>query len=276
MRAKEGTFKGAGGLELYHLAWLPDGEPKAVLILVHGLGEHCGRYNNLVNHLVPRGDAIYSFDHRGHGRSPGPRGHVDRWKDFRADVRRLLSRVQAEQPGVPVFLFGHSMGGLIALNYVLHDPSGLRGIIASAPGLDTGGLSPVMLRLARVLSRVAPRLPLPSGLDPEGISRDTEVIERYKQDPLTHSKGTPRAATEGTDAVRWTNAHAADLDLPLLLYYGTADRLVPPAAARRFFERVTHPDKTLHEYEGTYHEPHNDLDKAQVFADIERWLEARV
>lgn len=276
MRHDEGHFRGAGGADLFYQSFAPDEAPRAVIAVVHGLGEHSGRYGTFVDHFVPRGYAILGFDHRGHGRSPGPRGHVSAWSEFREDVGAFLSLARERFPGIPRFLFGHSMGGLIALNYALHDPTGLRGLILSAPGLDSSGLSPVTLALAKVLSRIAPALQLPTGLEAAGISRDPAAVAAYEADPLVHDRGTPRAATEGLAAIRWTLAHAADLRLPLLLYYGTADRLVPPAAARQFFEQVTFPDKTLHEYEGSYHETHNDLDRARLLADLDAWLDAHL
>ncbi len=272
MDERQQTFQSKDGSDLYLRALHPAQAPRAVLAMVHGLGEHSGRYDNLANTLVPRGYALYGFDLRGHGRSPGPRGHVASWQQVRDDVSSFLETVRAQQPEIPLFLFGHSLGGLIALNFALHEPDGLQGVIVSAPGLDSSGLSPVMLALARLLSRVAPKLALSSGLDAAGISRDAEVVRAYQRDPLVHDKGTPRLATEALAAVRWTLDHAAEWTLPLLLYYGTADPIVPPANSRLFFERVPFPDKTLIEYEGSFHEPHNDLDHARVLDDLERWL----
>jgi len=274
MKHSEGTFE-SGDVALYCQSWQPEGEPRAALVIVHGLGEHGGRYGNLVDALVPRGYALHSFDLRGHGRSPGPRGHVDAWADFRNDLRTFVQRVAAQEAGRPLFLFGHSMGGLIVLEYVLHHPEGMRGVIASAPGLSTEGLSPMMVRMARILSRLAPRLSLSSGLDATGISRDPAVVQAYQNDPLVHDRGTPRAAVEGGAAIAWTLAHAADLRLPLLIVHGTGDRLVPCAASRVFFEQVSSPDKTRLEYEGGYHELHNDLDRERVLNDIAAWLAER-
>ncbi len=247
MEHSEGFFH-SGGLDLYRQFWRPEGEPRATLAIVHGLGEHSGRYGNVVAALVPQGYAIHAFDLRGHGRSPGPRGHVDSWADFRNDVGAFLQMVRETEGGRPLFLMGHSMGGLIVLEYVLHHPEGLRGVIASAPGLSTEGLSASMIAMAQILSRIAPRLSLRTGLDAEGISRDPAVVQAYRNDPLVHDRGTPRAAVAGREAIEWTLAHAADLAVPLLIVHGTADRLVPCAASRVFYERVTVADKTRYEY----------------------------
>lgn len=276
MNQQEAHFRGADGLDLHYQSWAPDGDPRAVVAIVHGLGEHGGRYGTIANRLVPAGYKLYAFDHRGHGRSPGPRGHVNRWQDFREDVRAFLTLIRKQEAGKPLFLFGHSLGGLIALNFALHEPAGLDGLIISAPGLDTSGLSPTMLRIAGVLSRVAPKISLATGLDPAGISRDEAEVKAYKIDPLVHGKGTPRLAVEGRAAIEWTLAHADELRLPFLLYYGTADRLVPPGNARRLFDRVSSEDKTLYEYEGSYHESHHDLERDKVLSNLQAWLDAHV
>ena len=272
----EGKFTGAKSTELFYQRWKPADAPRAVIAIVHGFGEHSGRYPNVVNHFVPRGYAIYGFDHRGHGRSPGKRGHINAWSEFRDDVRAFLQLVAAQEPNRPLFLLGHSLGGLIALEYVLRDPTGLRGVIASSPLLAQAGLSPVVITLAKVLSRVAPTTAVKTGLDASTISRDPAVVKAYKEDPLVHSVGTPRLSTEITAAQNWTNAHAGDLKLPLLLIVGSEDKLVPPEGGRKFFDAVTFADKQKLDYPGAYHETHNDVIAPQVMADVERWLGAHL
>ncbi len=142
MNHREGTFRGHGGLELYYQCWRPEGTPLAVLVLIHGFGEHSGRYMNVVNHLVPRGYAIWSFDHRGHGRSPGRRGFVRTWDEFREDIRLFLEMVRQQEGGLPVFLMGHSMGGLMVLEYALHHPGRPAGRHRLRPGPGPGGRFP--------------------------------------------------------------------------------------------------------------------------------------
>jgi alpha-beta hydrolase superfamily lysophospholipase len=244
-----------------------------VLVIVHGFGEHSGRYMNVVNHLVPKGYAIYALDHRGHGRSPGPRGYINSWEEFREDVRAFVRRVAEREMGRPLFLMGHSMGGLIVLEYALHYPEGLKGVVASGPALAQVGVSPALMGMARVLSRIWPRFAMDTGLDATSISRDPEVVAAYQADPLVHSIGTARLGTEMTRAMLWTHEHAREWQLPLLIIHGSADRLVPPEGSHRFFENVPVADKEHIEYEGGYHEPHNDTHRAQVLADLERWLE---
>ncbi len=276
MEHREGTFQGTNALELFYQCWRPDGAPRATLAIVHGFGEHSGRYMNVVQHFVPRGYAIYGLDHRGHGRSPGPRGHINAWDEYRDDVRAFTQLAAAQEPQIPVFLWGHSLGGLIALEYALHYPEGLRGVIASAPLLGQAGVSPILIALARVLSRLAPKFSLSTGLDATTLSRDPAVAPAYTSDPLVHSLATPRLSTEITAAQEWTLAHAGEWRLPLLLFFGTADRLVPPANTRRFFDAVTWADKQKIEYEGAYHEVHNDIIYPQVMADVDQWLEVHL
>ncbi len=276
MKHDEGKFTGATSTELFYQRWRPDGAPRAIIAIVHGFGEHSGRYPNVVNYFVPRGYAIYGFDHRGHGRSPGKRGHINAWSEYRDDVRAFLQLVAAQEPSRPVILLGHSLGGLIALEYVLRDPAGLRGVIASGPLLVQPGVSPALIAMAKILSRIAPGTAIKTGLDASTISRDPAVVKAYQTDPLVHSFATPRFSTEMTAAQNWTNAHAADLKLPLLLIVGSEDKLVPPAGGRKFFEAVTFADKQKLDYQGAYHETHNDIIAPQVMADVERWLEAHL
>jgi len=272
----EGTFDGFEGLELYYQRWLPDGEAKAVLAVVHGFGEHSGRYGNVVDWFAPKGYAVYSFDLRGHGRSPGPRGYVNSFAEFREDLKAFLEFVHEQEPDRPVFLLGHSVGGGVVLEYVLHYPEGLVGVIASAPALAQVGISPFLLLLSKVLSGVLPRLSLNAGLDTTALSRDAAVVDAYVNDPLVHGLGTPRLGTELTKAFEWTQAHAAEMSIPCLIVHGSADRIIPPEDSRVFYENVTFGDKERRAYEGYYHEVFNDVGKEQVLADVEAWVERRL
>jgi alpha-beta hydrolase superfamily lysophospholipase len=280
MQHETGKFEGTGGLELTYQSWHPDPdqERKAVLVIVHGLGEHSGRYGNVVKELLPRGIVVYGFDLRGHGRSAGQRGHVESWSDIREDLDAFSSLVIQQEGDLPRFLMGHSLGGLIVLEYTLRKGKDVayQGVIASGPGLSTDGLSPVLVQVSSFLSRVWPTLSMPSGLEVPGISRDPAVVQAYRDDPLVHGKVTPRGAVGGFAAVRWTLDHAADWSLPLLIVHGGADRLVPAEASRSFFDQLPITDKERIEYEGGYHEPHNDINHKQVTSDLARWLSAHL
>ncbi|HFE67626.1 MAG TPA: alpha/beta hydrolase, partial [Chloroflexi bacterium] len=224
MNHTEGFFPGADGVELYYQAWQPAEPAKAVLIIAHGLGEHSGRYQNVVEALVPQRYAIYALDHRGYGRSPGQRGHINEWAEYREDLRRFVQMVQEKEAERPLFLMGHSMGGCIALNYAEYYPDGLQGVVASAPAVGKLDIPTPLAVMSKLLSSVWPTLSVSSGLDVEAISRDTAVIEAYQNDPLVHDKGTPRLATELDKAAQETLARAGEFQPPLLLLHGDADR----------------------------------------------------
>jgi alpha-beta hydrolase superfamily lysophospholipase len=273
MQHTEGSFRGVDGLELYCQAWRPEAAPRAVLAVTHGFGEHSGRYKNVVDHFVPRGYAVYGFDLRGHGRSPGKRGFIRSWSDYRGDTAAFLKMVAEKEPRRPLFLYGHSLGGLIVLDYVLHTPEGLKGVIASGPSLGAPGISPFLLAVSRILSVILPSFAMDTKLDATTISRDPLVVKAYKEDPLVHSMGTARLGGEMNATVLWTQAHAQDIRLPLLIVQGAEDRLAPAPDSRRFFDHVTYADKERIEYPGGFHEPHNDIEHPKVMADIERWVE---
>ncbi len=266
------TFTGHGGLELYCRRWRSENAPKAVLSIVHGHGEHSGRYGNVADWFVPRGYSVYAFDLRGHGHSQGKRGELNDFGEWREDVRAFLDLVR-ETERAPIFLAGHSLGGLIALDFALRNGSDLAGVVISGPVLSPPGLSPFLLWLSRVLGRVWPSLTLESGLDTSALSRDTAVVDAYVNDPLVHSKGSPRMANEMMDAVEWTQAHAPELALPCIVVHGGEDRLCDPQGSKRFIDNVTFADKERIEYEGYFHEVYNEPGKEQVFADVEAWLE---
>jgi alpha-beta hydrolase superfamily lysophospholipase len=273
MKHSESTFEGHGKLQLLFQKWQPATGTRAVIAIVHGFGEHSGRYMNVVNHLVPLGFTVYGFDHRGHGRSPGKRGHIMGWNEFREDVKHFIDKIHQEGADKPLFLYGHSMGGSIVLDYVLHYSEGLNGVIASGPILAQPAVSPFLLMLSRILSKIWPSFSIDTQLETRAISRDAEVIKAYEKDPLVHSMASVRFGTELTAMMKWTHNHACDLKIPLLILYGEADRLVPPAGSRKFFENVNLNDKELYVYPGGYHEPHNDTEHQTVLNDLERWLQ---
>ncbi|MDF2387285.1 lysophospholipase [Nostoc ellipsosporum NOK] len=272
----EGTFKGVGGLELYYQSWQPQGKVKAVLAVVHGLGAHSSRYDNVVQHLVPKQYAVYSFDLRGHGRSPGQRGYIKAWAEFREDLQAFLKLIKIQQPESPIFLLGHSLGSVIVLDYVLRCPqeaSTLQGVITLAPALGKVGVSKTRLLIGHLLSRVWPRFTLNTGMDLSAGSRDEKVIAAYAEDKLRHTLGSARLATEFFATVAWVNAHAGDWQLPLLILQGGADRVTLPEGGKIFYEQVSCTDKQRVVYPEAYHELQSDLNYQEVMADLADWLE---
>lgn len=271
---RQGWFGGNGGLNLYYQAWSARRTPlRGVVVIVHGVGEHCGAYRHVVEQLAPAGFALYGFDLRGHGRSPGRRGHINSWDDFRQDLRAFLRLVAEQRPGLPRFLLGHSLGGVIVLDYALRYPEGLSGVVAIGPAIGEIGISPALMRLARLVARVWPTFSLRTGLDASALSRDPGVVAAYRADPLVHGVGSARLGAELERAVAWVQAHAAELRVPLLIQHGEADRLARPDGSRRFVASVTAPDKELHEYPGAFHQVHNDLCHAAATAELLAWLE---
>ncbi len=276
MKHEESTFLGTGDIELYYQTWQPEEPTRATLLIVHGLGEHSGRYMNVVNHLVDKGYAIYAFDQRGYGRSAGKKGFINEWAEYRQDLRAFVELVREKEGERPFFILGHSMGGCVTADYVLHYPDGLNGVILSAPAVGKLDVPKVLATLSTILSAVAPSLVVSTSLDGTAISRDTAVVEAYNNDPLVHDKGTPRLGTEMPKIALRNMEHAAEFKPPLLMIHGDQDRLVSIANTQEFFDKVTQPDKKLIIYKGGYHESHNDIHYSEVVADIEAWLEVHL
>lgn len=272
----EGIFEGVDKLKLYYQTWQPQGNAKAILVIVHGLGGHGSKYSNIVQHFIPKQYTIYAFDMRGHGRSPGQRGYINSWAEFREDLRKFINLVQTQQPKCPIFLLGHSLGSVVVLDYVLRHPqeaAALQGLITLAPSLGKVGVPKVKLLIGQLMSRIWPRFSLSTGLDLAAGARDEKVLAAYTKDTLRHTLGTARLATEFLDTVAWVNNHAAELQLPLLILHGGADRVTLPESSQIFYEQVTFADKTRIEYPEAYHELQDDLNYQEVLADLENWLE---
>ncbi len=272
MEHQEGSFSGYGGIELFYQSWFPNKKPLALLAIVHGFSDHSGRYDHLVTGMLRRDFAVLALDLRGHGRSPGARGHINSFSEYRQDVHAFTRLISQKAPDAPLFLFGHSMGGLIVLDYGLHYPENLAGVIASAPHLADPPISPALAKIGQIMSRVWPGLTLNVGLDDKGLSRDPAVVEAYRSDPLVHGKGTPRLSAELATAVVETQANAAKFQPPLLIFHGDADTLTSPEASRRFFDNVQIENKAYLSYYGGYHEAHNDIHRERVIAEIGQWL----
>jgi len=274
----DGTFAGAGGLPLYYQAWMPpDGQPKkAVLINLHGLGDHSGLYPTLASHFPGHGIALYAYDMRGNGRSPGQRAYLRGWHEYRGDLHAFLDRVRKWEGDLPIFILGNSLGGLVVLDYALHYPAGLRGVIAAAPPLGEVGVPPFLMTLGRIMSRLCPRFSLEVGMDLSGLARDPAVVETVLADPLFHRRGTARLSTEVTAAIRRVQARAESFSAPLLILHGSADRMVPPDGSRSFFAKVDYSDRQFREYPDAYHGLFADLNFEVVLRDVERWIEERI
>jgi acylglycerol lipase len=277
MNQIEGTFKGASGTNIYYHAWLPEGDVKAVLMVVHGLAEHCGRYMNVVNHFVPLGYAVYGLDHYGHGKSEGQRVFVERFGEFTDTLKTFFDMIQGWQPGKKVFIVGHSMGGLITTAYLLDHQKELAGAVISAPSIKIGeSISPVMVFMGKILSSISPRAGL-MALEAGGVSRDPEVVKAYVNDPLVFTgKMTYRLGAEMIKAMKRVGAEMGKITLPLIIVQGSADKLVDPSGSKMLYENVKSADKTFKLYDGLYHEVFNEPEREVVLGDVEKWLSAHV
>ncbi|HEY6072724.1 MAG TPA: lysophospholipase [Anaerolineales bacterium] len=276
MIAFESDWQSADGVNIHGLGWEPNQKPRAVVCLVHGLGEHIGRYEHVAKALTWPGYAIFGFDQRGHGRSGGPRGHTPSYETLMQDIDDLLARARQRYLRLPLFLYGHSMGGNEVINYGLRRKPDLAGVIATSPYLRLAfPLPPARERLARIADRIAPGLTQRSGLETAALSHDPRVIDAYIHDPLVHDKITPRLFTGLRDSGEWAIAHAREFPLPLLLMHGSADRLTSPDASREF-AHAGGSHITLQIWDGCYHELHNEADQEEVFKLMVIWMDARL
>ena len=275
MKHIEGTFKGVRNANMYYQAWLPDGDVKAVIFLVHGLGEYCGRYTNYVNYFVPLGYAIYGLDHFGHGKCEGEREVVQSFADYTEPLTTYYQMVKGWQPGKPVFILGHSMGGLISCYYLLDHQADFKGAILSAPAIKVGeSITPLTISMGKILSVIAPKAGV-LALDATGISRDPEVVKAYVNDPLVfHGKTPARLAAEMLKAMQRVTAEVDKITLPFIVIQGSADKLVDPGGAQLLYDKAGSKDKTLKVYQGFYHEVHNEPEREVMFKDLETWLAA--
>jgi acylglycerol lipase len=276
-----GRLAGIGGLELFHRWWRPElvdtDPPAAVVVLVHGAGEHSGRYEHVAERLVGDGYAVHALDHRGHGRSQGPRALIDRVDHAVTDLNALVSAAVAHESAasIPVVMVGHSMGAMIALRYASDHQHRLDGLALSG-ALASIEASTALRIVGRVVSAVAPTLGL-IAINSSLISRDPAVVEAYRSDPLVHHGKLPaRTAAEIADTVADFPRRVHEITIPTLVMYGTEDRLCPPAGSEMLGERIGAADKRVIPYDGLYHEIFNEPERDAVLSDLSEWLAARV
>ena len=272
-------FEGSSGLRLHYRCWdVPT--RRVVVIICHGLGEHSGRYQLLADDFARAGLATYALDHRGHGRSDGRRGHVRRFVQYIRDFERFRRRVVgAVGPEVPLILLGHSLGGLIVIRYLQEFPGvKVAGVVLSSPLLGVAIEAPRWkVRLGRVLANVSPALPMSTGLDPEYLTHDREVVVAYKRDSLVHDRITPRLYSEINKAIDEAQLKARRLTLPTLFLVPSADKIVRPDLVQRFTLSLNPSARVVQKtYPGLYHEALNETTRSSVVADVLGWIERRV
>jgi len=277
MQSSEGTFQGDASLELYYQSWHPTDQPKAVLVVIHGVGEHSDRYLNVVDNLVPEGYVLYAYDQRGHGKSPGQRGYLESWDEYRSDLKQFLDLVHQRESGLPVFMYGHSHGALIALDFLINESNNLYGaLVSGSPLASDDAASPMLVAAAKILSRVWPTFSLDSPINPAQLSCDARVVQKYQDDPAVFKILTARWGTEYLKTQDEVREQASKIDVPILILHGGEDSLCDPQGSQYLYEQVSSTDKTLKIYPSYFHEIHNEPGHITVIQDMNEWMSARL
>jgi len=277
MKHTEAEFTGCEGNSLYYQNWLPAGKPKAVLIIVHGLAEHSGRYKNVIDYFVPRGYAAYTFDNRGHGKSEGKRGYIERFSCYIDDLALFLDLVRSKHPENMIFIIGHSIGATIAATFAINHQDEFNGLILSGTVIKPGiSLSRAKITMANLLSYILPKVGV-DRINVSTISRDKAVVDAYINDPLVYKgKISARLSAELIKAMQSLTHQMPQIKLSVLIMHGTEDRLSDPEGSRILYQRVSSIDKTLKLYSGFYHEIYNEPECEQVFITVEEWLDTHI
>lgn len=275
MKTQSGNFQAQDGISICWQGWTPDSQPKAIVHVIHGYAEHIGRYGNVVGELLPAGYAVLGTDHRGHGQSQGRRGHVTSFQEFIDDEKQFHRDViQTRFSGIPYFVLGHSMGSVIAMNYVEQNADDVKGLVLSGTGAQPGTYAPkILFTLTKILSGILPSVQVKSPLPPDFISRDMDVVKAYIDDPLVYNVITPRLAHEMNRYVVIGARNAGRIKIPVLIQVGSRD--IAFSGQKELLEMLGATDKTFKLYDGLKHEVYNELaaDRAKVLADLRSWLD---
>ncbi len=270
-----GVFLSADRVRIFYQSWQV-ADPRGIMVISHGLGEHSGRYQNLLETLSGKGVSVYASDHRGSGMSGGIRGHVDDFGKFYRDIKHLVDTVvKRENPGVPIILLGHSLGGLIAELYALTYPEDLTALILSAPALMPSVAVPAWKKaMGRLVSRIFPKVTVSNEIDPRDISAEKAVVQAYLDDPLVHDRVSTKFYQEYLNAAAEGIRRAHELEMPLLLIHGTADKMVSIDSSRHILEQAASQDKTMEAFDGLFHETMNEKVEARekVLSIMEQWI----
>ncbi|MBI4314011.1 MAG: lysophospholipase [Candidatus Omnitrophica bacterium] len=277
MHRREGTLTGIGGIALHH--WVQTVEaPRGSCLIVHGVGEHSGRYLHVAQALnLQCRLTAWALDYRGHGRSGGRRGHCGTFQELICDVNSVITHMRSQTPDGPLFLLGHSLGGLIALTYALQNGSRLSGVVASSPALALSVQPPLIKRLlAQTVGRILPTLAVKNDVNPSVLSHDPTVVGDYRTDPLVHHDITLHSYLETVRTMAWTRSHAGQMAIPCLILQAGDDRVVSRQASQAFAQAVRSPGSRSKVYDRFYHEIFNETGRAEVLNDLCRWLNERL
>jgi acylglycerol lipase len=272
----EGSFEGIGGQKIYFQFFKPKAY-KNVVIYVHSMGEHSGRYLFPIEYFIDRKIAFYGFDQRGHGKSTGKRGHIDSFSDYLEDLSTFDNIVRKREDDKRFFIMGQGLGGLVAVRYIEEYANSFNAAIVTSAALKLRHeISPFMAYVGNKFSRHLPRFSLTNEIDPVNLTHDKDVVKKYMEDDLVHNKVTARFFTECSSAMKVAFEKAETVTLPFLIMHAGADEVVSPDGSREFYDRIASTDKTLYVYKGMYHEILNELDRAEVYKDVEKWLSPRL
>ena len=261
---------------LFARCWKPEGTTTAIVLLIHGYAEHSGRYYHVAKSLLTINCIVYGFDLTGHGRSPGLPAFIDRFDNYVDEAEDALTFIRQKHSDLPIFLLGHSMGGLIATYLALRKQNILRGLITSGGALKVNeDLSPFLVKISGILGAIAPKMPAIK-LSSDLISRDPEVVEKYDHDPLIYHGGTRcRTGAELIKASRRIDANFDQLILPLLILHGGADKLTDPQGSKQLYQSAASKDKKLQIFEELRHEIFNEPEQKEVLKVVVDWISDR-
>ncbi|MCP9235153.1 alpha/beta hydrolase [Lewinella sp. JB7] len=272
---QEFGWKNERGIGIYAVDWHVD-QPRAVIGLIHGLGEHCRRYDHLARYFNERGIAVVGYDRQGFGRSEGRRGYAKEYRDYLDGIAQLLVQCERRYPHRPVFLYGHSMGGQLLLLYLIRRKPSIAGAIVSAPHIaEAFSPNPLTVAVGRLLRKVYPTFTLGNQIDTRKLSRDPEVVRDYLADPHNHDRLSSQTGIDLLDRAKFLQQYAGGLPVPTLLIHGTADGLTSHAASEAFARR--NPEQlTLRSFPGLFHELHNEPEQGEVLDTVRRWMDERI
>ena len=273
MKHQDGYFKNQENQSIYFQNWLPDDPAKAVFLIVHGLNEHSGRYDNFSNFFANEGFAVYSMDLIGHGKSDGTRSYVKDFNNYLDDIILYLEKIKQLQPGSPIFLIGHSMGGLIGALLLIDHPDQFAGAVLSGSVVQVpDDVSPLFISLGKIVSLVLPKLGL-LRVDLSGLSRNPAVVQAYKDDPLVNTgKFTARVSAEMNKSFDRVAVEGSQIKAPVLILHGSSDRVVNPDCSHFLYALVSSEIKKIIIYDDFYHEIYNDPGHEQVYMDVSSWI----
>jgi|SRR5215471_3463557 len=271
----EGSFEGVGGLKIFTRAWRPASKPRGVVVIVHGFNAHSGQYEWVADQLVSKGLAVHALDLRGRGKSDGERFYVQKFGDYVSDLATFVTMVKTREPGLPVYLLGHSAGGVVACIYTIEHQAELAGLICESFAHEVPAPD-FALAVLKGLSHVAPHAHV-LRLKNEDFSRDPQVVAAMNADPLiAHEVQPTQTVAEMVRADERLKKELPRITLPLLILHGTSDRATKPSGSKRFYEKAGSTDKTLKLYDGHYHNLLADVGKQEVMADIQAWIDAHL